>query len=113
MSKIYNIMDRLDNVKPSIQLAEDKIFKVNNSKNTAIAIKAVSEDKKLDDFKRMDKIVELALGKKALEYIDSLELSVKSYGTVITAIMAAISEEELEELEELAENEAEKIKKKQ
>ena len=113
MSKVYNIMDRLVNTKPSIQLAADKVFQVNNSKNTAILIKAISEDKKLDDFKRMDKIVEVALGKKALEYIDSLELSVKSYATVITAIMAAISEEELEEVEKVAENEVEKLKKKQ
>lgn len=113
MSKVYNIMDRLDNVKPSIQLAEDKVFQVNNSKNTAILIKAISEDKKLDDFERMDKIVEVSLGKKALEYIDSLELSVKSYATVITAIMAAISEEELEEVEKVAEAEVEKAKKKQ
>ena len=113
MSKVYNIMDRLDVIKPSIQLAEDKVFQVNNSKNTAILIKAISEDKKLDDFERMDKIVEVSLGKKALEYIDSLELSVKSYATVITAIMAAISEEELEEVEKVAEAEVEKAKKKQ
>ena len=106
-------MDRLDVIKPSIQLAEDKVFQVNNSKNTAILIKAISEDKKLDDFERMDKIVEVSLGKKALEYIDSLELSVKSYATVITAIMAAISEEELEEVEKVAEAEVEKAKKKQ
>lgn len=106
-------MDRLVNTKPSIQLAEDKVFQVNNSKNTAIAIKFVADDKKIDDFKRMDKIVELALGKKALTYIDSLELSVKAYGTVITAIMAAIGEEELEEVEKAAENEVEKLKKKQ
>lgn len=112
MSKVYNIMDRLTNTKPSIQLAEDKIYKVNNSKNTAIVIKSISEDKKLDDFERMDKIVELALGKEALDYINKMELSVKSYSTVITAIMAAISEEELEDIEKEAEAEVRKLKKK-
>lgn len=112
MAKIYNIMDRLTNDKPVIKLSEDKEFRVNNSKNQAIFIKQLSEDPKLDDFERMDMIVEAALGKEALEYINTLDLSVKAYGTVINTIMAAISELSLEEVEQVAGQKMKKIKKK-
>lgn len=103
MGKIYNIMDRLTNNKPVIQIDKEHEYEVNNSKNQAIFIKQLSEDKGLDDFERMDKVIEAALGKDALEYINSLNLSVKATGTILNAIMAAISEMELEDVEKEAE----------
>jgi len=107
MGKVYDIMDRLTNNKPIIKFDNEHEYVVNNSKNQAIFIKQLSEDPKLDEFERLDKIVEAALGKEALDYINSLNLSLKATGTVINAIMAAISEEELETVEK----EAEKPKK--
>ena len=112
MAKIYNIMDKLTSDKPVIRIDEDHEYKVNNSKNQAIFIKQLSEDTKLDDFERMDMIVEAALGKEALEYINTLELSVKGYSTIINAAMAAIAELDLEEVEEAAETERKKLTKK-
>ena len=112
MAQVYDIVNRLTNDKPVIRLAEGKEFKVNNSKNSAILIKALSEDKKLDEFEMIDKIIEAGIGKEGLEYINSLKLSLKSYETIMNAIMAAISEEKLEDIEKLAEQEIKKAKKK-
>ncbi|MBU3208688.1 hypothetical protein KPL28_03430 [Clostridium algidicarnis] len=112
MAQIYNIMDRLTNDKPVIKIDKDHEYKVNNSKNQAIFIKQLSEDTKIDDFERMDKIIEASLGKEAIDYINSLDLSVKAYSAVINAIMAAISEISLEEVERVAEQEMKNLKKK-
>lgn len=111
MGKVYDIMNRLTNDKPAIKIDKDHEYIVNNSKNEAIFIKQLSEDTKLDDFEKMDKIVEAALGKEALDYINSLNLSVKATGTVINAIMAAISEMELEDVEKAAEKQMKSFRK--
>jgi hypothetical protein len=99
MGKVYNIMDRLTNNKPVIKIDNEHEYTVNNSKNQAIFIKQLSEDKSLDDYQMMDNIIEAALGKEALVYINGLDLSVAGTGIVINAIMAAIGEVELEEVE--------------
>jgi hypothetical protein len=99
MGKVYNIMDRLTNNKPVIKIDNEHEYTVNNSKNQAIFIKQLSVDKSLDDYQKMDNIIEAALGEDALIYINSLNLSVAGTGIVINAIMAAIGEVELEEVE--------------
>ncbi|MFL0245528.1 hypothetical protein [Candidatus Clostridium stratigraminis] len=110
MGKIYNIMDRLTNDKPQIQVDNDHIYTVNNSKNQAIFIKQLSDDKSIDDLQRMDMIIEAGLGKEALDYINSLKLSVPVTGVIINTIMAAIGEVELEEIEKEIEKEVKKQK---
>lgn len=111
MGKVYNIMDRLTNDKPQIQIDNEHIYTVNNSKNQAIFIKQLSEDSKLDDLEKMDKIIEAGLGKEAFDYINSLNISVKATGTVVNAIMAAIGEVELEEVEQEAAKQAKGFRK--
>lgn len=111
MGKVYDIMSRLTNNKPTIKIDDKHEYTVNNSKNTAIFIKQTGEDTKLDDLKKMDIIIESALGKEALEYINSLDLSLKATGTIINAIMAAISEEDLEVIEEEAKKQQKKFRK--
>lgn len=112
MGKVYDIISKLTNNKPIIRLAEDKEFEVNNSKNSAILIKQITEDPKIDDIERMDKIIEAGLGKEALDYINSLDLSMNAYGAIINSIMAALNDMDLEEVEKLSEAEMKKIKKK-
>lgn len=111
MGKVYDIMGRLTKDKPVIKIDNEHEYIVNNSKNQAIFIKQLSEDKSLDDLKRMDKIIEAGLGKEAFDYIDSLDLSVNATGTVINAIMAAISEVELEEIEKEVASRAKNFRK--
>lgn len=112
MGKVYDIMNRLTNNKPIIKIDGEHEYVVNNSKNQAIFIKQLSEDAKLDDFERMDKVMEAALGKEALDYINSLNLSLKATGTIINAIMAAISEVDLEDIEEEANKRLKSFRKK-
>lgn len=112
MGKVYDIMSRLTNNKPAIKIDEDHEYTVNNSKNQAIFIKQLAEDKKLDDFERMDKIIEAGLGKEAVDYINSLDLSVKATATIINAIMAALSEVDLEDIEQEAERRRKEFQKK-
>lgn len=104
MARVYDIVDKITNgnVKPTVKIDAEHEFKINNSKNAAVAIKAYSEDKKLDDFERFDKIVIVALGKEAFDYIESLELKMPAYTIIINVIMAAISDMTLEEIEEFS-----------
>jgi hypothetical protein len=102
MGRVYNIMDRLTNNKPVIKIDEEHEYTVNNSKNQAIFIMELAKDEKLNDIERMDKVLEAGLGKEALDYINSLDLSLKATGVIISAIMAAISEVDIEEIEEEA-----------
>lgn len=113
MAKVYDIMNRLTNEKPVVKIDAEHEFVINNSKNKAILITELSKDTKLNDIERMDKVIEAALGKEALDYINSLELSVKSTATIINAIMAGISEEDLETIEKEAEKKIKEFRKRQ
>jgi len=113
MARVYDIVDKITNgnAKPTIKIDADHEYTINNSKNTGVVIKALSEDKQAEDFERMDKIIQAALGKEALDYINSLELAMPNYNTIVNVIMAAISDISLEEMEELAKKEAKKFRK--
>jgi hypothetical protein len=111
MGKVYDIMSRLTNNKPIVKIDREHEYTVNNSKNQAIFIMQLTKDKKLDDFERMDKIIEAALGKEALDYINSLNLSVQATATIINAIMAAISEMELEDIEKEAKRQSKNFRR--
>lgn len=113
MARAYDIAEKIknSNQKPTVKIDDEHEFEINTSKNTAIFIKAVSEDKKIDDFERMDTIVESGLGKKALDYINSKDYPMNVTNTIINVIMAAISDMTLEEMEEMAKKEAKKFRK--
>lgn len=57
MGRVYDIVDRIANAnqKPVLRIDAEHEFKINNSFPATIAIKAVSEDKKIDDIERMKK----------------------------------------------------------
>ena len=105
MAKVYNIMDRLVNVKPTIKIDEDHEYKINNSKNNAVYIQSLfsnnkkNKGKEIDEFEVLDKIIKASLGKEAFEYIESLDLSLEGYTTIVEAVMAGIQNVELEEIE--------------
>lgn len=111
MAKVYDIINKLTNNKPIIKIDESHEYTVNNSKNSAILIKSIGEDKTLDDIERIDKLIEAGIGKEALDYVNSLDLSLSSYGTIVNAIMAAIGDRELEEVEEAAKEELKRFQK--
>ncbi|MGU8407127.1 hypothetical protein ACV3NF_03070 [Clostridium perfringens] len=117
MAKVYDIMNKLVNVKPTIKIDEDHEYKINNTKNNAIYIQSLvkenkkKDDKKQDEMELINKIIKASLGKEAFEYIDSKgdEWSMSAYNAIINVIMAAISNVELEEIEEMSEKEAKRF----
>ena len=112
MARVYDIVSRLENAnqKPEIKIDEEHIYKVNNSKAVALRIMALSEDKETKETEILDKIVTLALGKEACDYINSLNLSLSAHNTIINAIIAAIGDVEIEDIEEQAKKK-EKLRK--
>ncbi|WEV20080.1 hypothetical protein [Clostridium perfringens] len=117
MAKVYDIMNKLVNVKPTVKIDEDHEYKINNTKNNAIYIQSLvkenkkKDDKKQDEIELINKIIKASLGKEAFEYIDSKgdEWSMSAYNAIINVIMAAISNVELEEIEELSKKEAKRF----
>ncbi|NLK94002.1 MAG: hypothetical protein GX275_02260 [Clostridiales bacterium] len=102
MARIYDIISRLENgnQKPKIRIDNEHEFIINNSK--AAALKIMTESKE-ENIESMDNVVKIALGKEAYDYIESLELSMPAYTTIINSIMAAIGDVSLEEIEAEAE----------
>ncbi|EJT6665844.1 hypothetical protein C4D51_09255 [Clostridium perfringens] len=117
MAKVYDIMNKLVNVKPTVKIDEDHEYKINNTKNNAIYIQSLvkenkkKDDKKQDEMELINKIIKASLGKEAFEYIDNKgdEWSMSAYNAIINVIMAAISNVELEEIEEMSEKEAKRF----
>ena len=117
MAKVYDIMNKLVNVKPTVKIDEDHEYKINNTKNNAIYIQSLvkenkkKDDKKQDEMELINKIIKASLGKEAFEYIDSKgdEWSMSAYNAIINVIMAAISNVELEEIEEMSDKEAKRF----
>lgn len=111
MDNVIDLSKRLTNKKPKIRIDADHEYEVKNNKNTAILIGEISKDKKIADFDRdndkTDKIIEAALGKEALEYLKTLDMSVNGWNLIINAIIAQINEISLEEVEKESKKEKE------
>lgn len=106
MGKHYDIAQRIAaaNVKPTVKIDDEHEYTINVSKSTAIMVMALSDDiegkPEAESVETMDKMINLALGKAAAEYIESLDLTMSAYQLVIKVIIAAFSDSELDEIEE-------------
>lgn len=100
MSRKYDIVERLKaaNERPFICVAEGKAYTVDTGKTTGIHIQAVGKDESLDEMAKIDKMIEIALGEKALKEINEMNLSVEALGIIVEAIGAALGGEELAEV---------------
>lgn len=99
MSKVYDISPKLTNEKPKIQIAENKIYEVDNRKNTILLMQQKLEKADINDLNFLDEAIEMLLGEKAAKEIDEMDLSIAGYQTIFIAIMAAIQEIEYEQAE--------------
>ncbi|ELC8383191.1 hypothetical protein [Clostridium perfringens] len=117
MAKVYNIMNKMVNAKPTVKIDEEHEYKINNTKNNAIYIQSLAKgndkegNEKYDEMEFINKIIKASLGQEAFEYIDSKgdEWSMAQYEAIINVIMAAVSNVELEEIEELSKKEAKRF----
>lgn len=94
-----DISKRISNEPNFLHISDTMEYKVDDSKNTVFKIMEMWEKEKMSEFEKLDKTIELALGKVAYKEIDNANFTIDQYKTVAMAIMAMISGQTLEELE--------------
>lgn len=98
MAKHYNIADRLQGGKPVLKLSDEVEFKINNSLAAAVAIRALSEDEKTDDTKKLRKLAVIALGEDATKQLEAMDLSLPDWVVISEVIAAALQGVDLDEV---------------
>lgn len=93
-----DISSKLGKEKQTIKLAEGKVFEVDTSADTYLIIqeKIGKEDFSISS---MYEIIEILMGKEALQEIKNMKLTVNGLKEVVIAISAIVSEVEFEEME--------------
>ena len=101
MSKPFtvNITSHLVDSPKFLKIGEgdENVFKVDDRKNTVLEIQQIlNDDSGVDG---MDKAIELALGKDALDKINAMDLSMSAYQNIFIGMMAAMNSQSFEETE--------------
>lgn len=102
MSQI-DISSKLGKEKPTIKLAEGKIYTVDNSAETYLKMQDKIKDK---DFgiETMYEMIRTLLGEQAETEIKEMSPSINDLQVIVTAISATVSEESYEEMEKRFQN---------
>lgn len=109
MAKTIDISAKLTNERPKLKVAEDKIYEIDDRKNTIMKLNQKMKGTDMEDIAFIDEIVELTLGKKAAKEIDAMDLSMSAYQNIMLAIMAAVMGESFEVAEARFRKEEERI----
>lgn len=96
MSKIIDISAKLTNERPKLKLAEDKIYEIDDRKNTIILLNQKIQDTDVNDVNAIDEMISVVLGEKAAKEIDEMNLPISAYQSIMIAIMAAVTGEDYE-----------------
>lgn len=98
MAKLYTLDHKLLTDTPEIRIGE-KIYAVDNRTKTVKKIQAASKEINDDDpYSGMEKVLELAMGAKAAQEIDELNMPFPAYQQMFELVMAAVTGEEPEEI---------------
>lgn len=107
MGKLYTLDHKLLTDTPEIRIGE-KIYAVDNRQKTVKRIqeatKAINDD---NPYEGMDKVLEMALGIKAAQEIDEMNMPYPAYQRLFELIMAAVTGEKPDTVSERFQNEAE------
>lgn len=112
MGRRYNVVDRLRsrNEKPVVEIDEKHKYPINTSKTNVLLIMAEvnkaqkkTGDDPESDIKLIDRIISIALGKEALDYINESNMTMAATNDIIAVIMAAIGDTEVDFEDEIAE----------
>lgn len=103
MARHIDLTNKFDNEKPSITIGEHT-FIINDEKTNILLMNQVMKDESLDNFERMDKMIETLLGKKQAKELNAMTLSFSAFQTVTFAMMAAVNDEEIEVVEKRFQN---------
>lgn len=93
-----DISSKLGKEKQTIKLAEGKVFEVDTSADTYLIVqeKIGKEDFSISS---MYEMIEILMGKEALQEIKDMKLTVNGLKEVVVAISAIVSEVDFEEME--------------
>lgn len=93
-----DISSKLGKEKATIKLAEGKVFEVDTSADNYLL---VQEKLKNTEFsiEVMYEMIEMLMGKEALEEVKAMKLSIPGLKAVVTALAAVVNEVEYEEME--------------
>jgi len=64
MSKIIDISAKLTNERPKLKLAEDKIYEIDDRKNTIILLNQKIQDTDVNDVNAIDEMISVVLVKR-------------------------------------------------
>lgn len=100
MAKLYTLDHKLLVDTPELRIGE-KIYAVDNRQKTVKKIQAAAKEiDNSDPYVGIDKVMELALGAKAAQEIDELNMPYPAYQKVFELVMAAVTGEEPEAISE-------------
>lgn len=88
MAKLYTLDHKLLTETPELRIGE-KIFAVDNRQKTVKKIQAVKIDKD-DPYTGMEEVMALALGQKAQQEIDEMNLPFPAYQELFALLMDAV-----------------------
>ena len=111
MGKVIDISAKLTNERPKLKIAEDKVYEIDDRKNTILKLNQKLKNANMDDVSFIDEVIEMTLGKEAAKEINEMDLSMSAYQNIMIAIMAAVMGESYEEAEARFRREAEKALK--
>ena len=99
MSKIIDISAKLTNERPKLKLAEDKIYDIDDRKNTIILLNQKMQSSDMNDLDSIDEMISVVLGEEAAKEINDMNLPIVTYQSIMIAIMAAVTGEKYEAAE--------------
>ncbi|CAK7070233.1 hypothetical protein [Tissierella sp.] len=99
MGKIIDISAKLTNERPKLKLAEDKIYDIDDRKNTIILLNQKMQSSDMNDLDAIDEMIGVVLGEEAAKEINDMNLPMAVYQSIMVAIMAAVTGEEYEAAE--------------
>lgn len=99
MATIINITNKIKR-EPKFMVYDGKQYVVDGSKNAFIQVLAIKDDPEIGEIERIDRVLDLLIGKKARKELDALGLDFEDYQVVVAGAMAAASGQSQKEFED-------------
>ena len=95
---VVDIRTKLGKEKQTIKIAEGKVYEVDTSADNYLLVQEKLKNKEFS-IEVMYEMIEMLLGKEALQTIKDMKLTIPGLRTVIIALSAIVNEVDFEEME--------------
>lgn len=95
---VVDISTKLGKEKQTIKIAEGKVYEVDTSADNYLLVQEKLKNKEFS-IEVMYEMIEMLLGKEALQTIKDMKLTILGLRTVIIALSAIVNEVDFEEME--------------